>query len=167
MHLEPAFPAESLPHRPHLFSGYDSEPRHGDFPAPALLIQVPHVGPLVRSARRPSAAATARVRAHGAPAVPARSRKRRLRREVRMAGYVLATVVPMALAAALLRGAPAPTGSGHDVRTRIAAEIRPPAVSITFDPTALKPLAEPKSAVEFPGYLLPEEGAEEPAHAGG
>jgi hypothetical protein len=89
---------------------------------------------------------------------------------MRVAGCVLATALPLALAVALLRGAPAVGGDAPgrpDARSRIAAEIRPPAVSITLDPTTLNPLAEPESTVELPGYLLPDEGAEEPVHEGG
>lgn len=166
---ESALPAELLSYRPHVLAGYALEPRAASYPAPALLIQVPLVPPRVRPARRPSAAATERIRAHGASSFRGRTRRRRLRREMRVAGCVLATALPLALAVALLRGVPAVGGDADrpDARSRIAAEVRPPVVSITLDPTTLNPLAEPESTVELPGYLLPDEGSEEPVHEGG
>jgi hypothetical protein len=168
---EPALPTETYPHRPHVHAGFVPELPAASYPVPVLLIQVPLLAPRVRPARRPSVAATERVRAHGASPLPGRTRRRRLRREVRMAGYVLATAFPLALALALLRGAPAVgrDGSGPGPRPPVAAEIGPPGVSITLDPDALNPQFEPESTVVLPGYLLPDEGegAEEPAHAGG
>jgi hypothetical protein len=50
-------------------------------------------------------------------------------------------------------------GNGH-------ALAAPPAISISIEPAALAPYAEAESPVVFPGYLLPDDGCEEPAHAG-
>jgi hypothetical protein len=133
-----------------------------------LLIQVPAVrtpsrGP--RPARRPSATATARVRS-GAVAARGRSRpRRRLRKPVRVAGYGLLAAASFALAPLLLRaGAGAATpGPGPG----FAAVVRPPAVSLTVEtgPGVVPPRVEPP--VVLPGYLLPDDGVEEPSHAGG
>jgi hypothetical protein len=41
-----------------------------------------------------------------------------------------------------------------------------PTISISIEPAALAPYAEAESPVVFPGYLLPDDGGEEPAHAG-
>jgi hypothetical protein len=170
---EPALPTESHLHRPHVHAGFVPELPAPSHPVPVLLIEVPLMAPRVRPARRPSVAATERIRAHGASPLlgQTRQRRRRLRREVRMAGYVLAIALPLALALALLRGAPAVgrDGSGPAPRSPVATELRPPGIRITLDPSALNPQFEPESTVVLPGYLLPDEGegAEEPAHAGG
>jgi hypothetical protein len=42
----------------------------------------------------------------------------------------------------------------------------PPSISITIEPAVLTPIAGAESPVVFPGYLLPDDGCEEPAHAG-
>jgi hypothetical protein len=41
-----------------------------------------------------------------------------------------------------------------------------PTISISIEPAALAPYADAESPVVFPGYLLPDDGCEEPAHAG-
>jgi hypothetical protein len=41
-----------------------------------------------------------------------------------------------------------------------------PTISISIEPAALTPYADAESPVVFPGYLLPDDGREEPAHAG-
>jgi hypothetical protein len=41
-----------------------------------------------------------------------------------------------------------------------------PTISISIEPAALVPYAGAESPVVFPGYLLPDDGGEEPAHAG-
>jgi hypothetical protein len=41
-----------------------------------------------------------------------------------------------------------------------------PTISISIEPAVLAPHAEAESPVVFPGYLLPDDGREEPAHAG-
>ncbi len=87
-----------------------------------------------------------------------------------MAGYALLTGMPLALAALLLWGG-RPAESSTPDRGAIAADRptapRPPAISISIDPTALAPYAEVEPPVVLPGYLLPVDNAEEAAHAGG
>ena len=130
----------------------------GGFASPRacpVLIRVPRV----REARRPSASARGRLPSHG-PAtlggVGNGSRtnrpRRRLRREVRLAAWALLTLFPLCGAALFLRG---------------AVPARNPAapVSITIGPPAAS--WEVTAPVVFPGYLLPDDGAEEPRHAGG
>ena len=82
-----------------------------------------------------------------------------------MAGSLLLMVVPMALAAALLRGAPASVLHGSNDAATDLASARPPSVSISIEP----PGFETDRPVVLPGYLLPDDGtgSEEPAHAGG
>jgi hypothetical protein len=41
-----------------------------------------------------------------------------------------------------------------------------PTISISIEPPVLLPYAEARPPVVFPGYLLPDDGCEEPAHAG-
>jgi hypothetical protein len=55
-------------------------------------------------------------------------------------------------------------GRGAVGAARVAAA--PPAISISIEPAALAPYAEAESPVVFPGYLLPDDGGEVPAHAG-
>jgi hypothetical protein len=134
-----------------------------------LLIQVPAVRPVTRRARRPSASATARVRASSLPYARIQPR-RRLRREVRVAGSALLVVVTLALAAILLGRAPGkPVAREDSGRAPIATALRPPTVSISIEPTFQVPVAlpEPEPPVVLPGYLLPDDGVEEPGHAGG
>ncbi len=123
-----------------------------------LLIQVPSVR-VARLARRPSARAIERITVCGADAVA--PRRRRLRRKVRLTGCVLMMVAPLALAATLLHALPTATASDTD-RSNIAAR-RPPAVFLSIE----APGRESEPPVVFPGYLLPDDGNEEPAHAGG
>ena len=144
----------------------------------AILIQVPSVGPATRTrttrqARRPSSSALEWARVHGTPRVKLAPR-RRLRREIRLAGYALMMAAPLTLAALLLAGAPAADARSADgsagPRSRITASIRPPAVFLSLEPAILLPAtstSSPESPVVLPGYLLPDDGFEEPAHAGG
>ena len=123
-----------------------------------LLIQVPAVR-VPRQARRPSAKATERIRVHGADAI--RPRRRRLRREVRLVGSALMMVAFLALGATLLRALPSSLADGAE-RSNIAAR-RAPAVFLSIE----APGRETEPPVVLPGYLLPDDGTEEPAHAGG
>jgi hypothetical protein len=41
-----------------------------------------------------------------------------------------------------------------------------PAISISIEPAATTPVVDAESPVIFPGYLLPDDDSEEPAHAG-
>jgi hypothetical protein len=69
----------------------------------------------------------------------------------------------LALAAWLLPN----TAPADSARSRITAALRPPTVSLTIEPMNLMPTVETEQPVVLPGYLLPDDGAEEPAHAGG
>jgi hypothetical protein len=79
------------------------------------------------------------------------------------------TAASLALAAALLRGAPASTlALLGDGRGRVTS-VRPPSVSLSLaiEPPALATGMEPEPPVVLPGYLLPDDGIEEPADGGG
>jgi hypothetical protein len=115
------------------------------------------------------------------PALPARTgdgprpprplrRRRRLRREVRLAGSAALLALPVAAAAVLLGGArPAawPPEPAPGSRTPAAVEA-PPVVSIAMpiEPEAPVTLRERVPPVQFPDYVLPDDGSEEAAHAG-
>jgi hypothetical protein len=100
--------------------------------------------------------------------------RRRLRREIRVAGYALLSVLPLALASASLLGgrqaavfgAVRAAARGGSVGSDLARALAPPAISITIEPAGLSAPAEPEPPVVFPGYLLPDDGPEESAHAG-
>lgn len=132
-----------------------------------LTLQVPH-GRRIRQARRPSARASEWVR-RSAYAGPHRrpAPKRRLRREIRMAGYILMTAAPLALAVLLLAGAPEASGSASSLARSAVTRIRPPVISLSIEPPAIVPSARVELPVVLPGYLLPDDGAEESSHAGG
>jgi hypothetical protein len=170
MSREQGLRPDPAPARPHLTYTLrhdlerGREPSGGALPVLAVLIEVPAVRRPVRPARRPSATATARVRAHGARVGTPRPR-RRLRRELRAAGYLVASSLPLVLAAALLHGAPVSRGAGLSGAS--APAVRPPSVSISIEQSALGPRVEPEPPVVLPGYLLPADGPEEAAHAGG
>ncbi len=55
--------------------------------------------------------------------------------------------------------------SGHGPGAPGVAGFRP-TISISIEPAARTPYADAESPVVFPGYLLPDDGREEPAHAG-
>lgn len=129
------------------------------------MIRVPAVRSPV-AARRVAAAPSARFRSRTGRR-PYVATRRRLRREWRLAGGVLSLALPLALAALLLRTAPAagrPT-DGPGLATA-AARTNPPAVTLAVEgvTAAGSAFAAP---VVLPGYLLPDDGAEEPVHAGG
>jgi hypothetical protein len=102
-----------------------------------------------------------------------RRSRRRLRREVRTAGYGIVLIAILASVAPTVRGLaslirPHPEREAVIDARRAAqgvAGLRP-TISISIEPAALAPYAEVESPVAFPGYLLPDEGYEEPAHAG-
>jgi hypothetical protein len=119
-----------------------------------VLIQVPRVAAYSRPSRRWSGRARVKPR-------------RRLRREVRWVCYAMLAVLPPALSAfaywegrqAALLEIRAPQAA------EAAAEPLPPRVSLSIEPALPPPPAEPAAPVVFPGYLLPDDGLEEPAHA--
>jgi hypothetical protein len=67
-------------------------------------------------------------------------------------------------AAMLTQAEPAAGSRGRTCTTYAAAP--PPTISISIEPAVLAPYADAESPVVFPGYLLPDDGCEEPAHAG-
>jgi hypothetical protein len=76
----------------------------------------------------------------------------------------------LTLALVLLSGRPSSLGAATPARPPNIAALETPAVSISIslDPSALLPHAEPALPVVLPGYLLPaDDRVEEPVHAGG
>src|SRR5262245_25568665 len=130
-------------------------------PMVPVLIQVPALS------SRDRASARAAVRSQRRPA----ARRRRLRREVRMVGCTMLMAGPLLLASLLLWGG-RPNISMASARPSIDAacvedSVRTPPVSLTIDPSALTPFAaDIEPPVVLPGYLLPDDGCEESAHAG-
>jgi hypothetical protein len=130
-----------------------------------ILIQIPELPESLQN----QGPRTVRARPRSAVSRP----RRRLRREVRMAGYGILLMGTLAWISPALRGAlpvfvaqtgRAP-GSGEVLGTARVSGARP-TISISIEPAALAPYAEAESPVVFPGYLLPDDGGEEPAHAG-
>jgi len=108
-------------------------------------------------------------RAGGWP--PVRARRRRLRKEVRLAGLTLMSVLPASLLLLTLGGArpvarPA-VSQATGVPAAPARAVESCRVSLSFEPTGdPAPRAALVSVpVVFPGYLLPGDGHEESAHA--
>ena len=129
-------------------------------PAPAdrsaipVLIQVPRVS----ISTRPSTRCSTRERSKP---------RRRLRREVRWALYVLGVALAPALSAvAYWEGRQAAL---LEIRAPHAAqpegEPLPPRISLSIEPAVPLPPADPAPPVVIPGYVLPDDGLEEPAHA--
>jgi hypothetical protein len=97
-------------------------------------------------------------------------RRRRLRKEVRVAGLTMMSMLPLTLLFLTLGGA------GPTDRPAMAIIERLPAVPVraeviadvvlTFDTERTGPAPTATVPVVFPGYLLPVDGLEEPAHAG-
>lgn len=126
-----------------------------------ILIQVPKVG----TTRRLS----------GSTGPVASRRRRRLRKEVRVAGMTMLSVVPMGLLMLTLGGARPASRPPRSVNSGLATivDVRPTVVagiSLGFDSSApgSTPIARPRptATVQFPGYLLPDDGSEDLDHAG-
>ncbi len=133
----------------------------------AVLIRVPAIRPM-RPARRPSAHATARIRANRMT-VGHRPR-RRLRKSVRTAASLLLTFATLASAAILLRSGIAP-GAVPSVEARESSPPRlasasAPAVWLRIETAREGALSRPEPAVVLPGYVLPDDGMEDSHHAG-
>jgi hypothetical protein len=73
----------------------------------------------------------------------------------------------MLLALALVRGGPATGSASEELEQSVITTVRPPTISLSIEAPGVRIHAEPKSPVVFPGYLLPDDGGEESAHAGG
>ena len=111
-----------------------------------------------RTARSPSARATARIREQRSLYFRVKPR-RRLRREFRLLAYALKLAAPLMLGVAHFRG----VYSERSVEKSSSATInvvRPPAVSLMFEGTTTEP-------VVLPGYVLPYDGIEESSHHAG
>jgi hypothetical protein len=99
--------------------------------------------------------------------------RRRLRREVRVVGYGVLFIGTLAWISPVLRGT-LPVFLTQSDRVQASRGVLDtsrvlgarPTISISIEPAALAPYAEADSPVVFPGYLLPDDGGEEPAHAG-
>ncbi|MDR3634281.1 MAG: hypothetical protein P4L84_10800 [Isosphaeraceae bacterium] len=135
-------------------------PNPADRSAVPILIQVPRVSVYSRPSSRRSTRATARPR-------------RRLRREVRWALYVMLAALPPVLSAlaywegrhAALLEIRAPHSVDAAPEAAPEPEPLPPRISLSIEPAVPLPPAEPAAPVIIPGYLLPDDGLEEPAHA--
>jgi hypothetical protein len=105
---------------------------------------------------------------------PCRPRsRRRVRREVKLAGYGMMLMLTLAWLPQMSPGRwPATTPQSVSARASRGsncaayAAAPPPAISISIEPAVLAPYADAESPVVFPGYLLPDDGCEEKAHAG-
>ena len=138
---------------------YENEPRTASSPPsrPILLIEVPEVRSKTRIARPVYPTSFAAVRGQNRP-----RGRRRLRREFRLAGCVLAALLPTVLAMSFLhRSATAETAAEESTRPPF-----PPVVSLSIEAQGVTIQAEAPAPVVFPGYLLPVEGGEETSHAG-
>ena len=114
-------------------------------------------------------------------------RRRRLRREVRLTGYTVLAMVPLLLAlwswpvnrpirlsGAHLLSIPYPSGElrglpvqGDTELWASAEALRPvPPVLLSVEPFGTNGDADGETPVVFPGYLLPDDTREEPAHEG-
>ncbi len=90
-----------------------------------------------------------------------------------MAGYAVMAAAPLVVVSLMLCGSrPRALASdrhrfGHEARHAEFAkgECRP-LISISIEPAELPSSAEAEPPIVFPGYLLPADGSEEPAHAG-
>lgn len=129
----------------------------------AVLIEVPAVTAAHRSSRRIDPAAVGRRSPVGRPGT-ARSRaaahpRRRLRHEIRLTARVF-------LGLAIVAGAGTLFGMA---RPGPAASTRPavPRVAISREPAIAPPAVDLTTPVVFPGYLLPDDAMEAPAHEGG
>jgi hypothetical protein len=143
-----------------------SSQRTSDRPVVPILIQVPALPALMSPSARPSL----RVRAATSP----HRRRRRLRREVRVAAYAMMLAAPLVSAPLWIWGEwsstapraarpePACAADGKD----LAVAHHPPVISISIEPATGVTGAEAEPPVVFPGYLLPDDDSEEPAHAG-
>jgi hypothetical protein len=149
----------------------------------AILIEVPAV-----KAPRIRPAAMRRGGLVGRPS--ARRPRRRLRRELRLAGWVVLALAPLASGGALGWGslasravdrpvgnAVASTGNRGEVAFPLepnwragevsAGSLAPPSVVVlSIEPVVGAPAADAEVPIIFPGYVLPDDSLEEPAHEG-
>jgi hypothetical protein len=124
-------------------------------PAVPILIQVPT---LRASARR---------------LAPVRTRRRRLRKEVRVAGLTMMSVLPVGFLLLALGGAQPVDRPLSASLAKVSSESRrdaaiPPVLAVAAPGTeTVAPVAVPTCVpVVFRGYLLPADGPEEPEYEG-
>jgi len=151
-------------------------------PAP-VLIQVPHVRPNPTRGLHSVRHAETTLRPRGAP-----QPRRRLRREVRVAGYTLLALFPLVLAlshwndprsiphsATRLLSLPSHRsqreavdgGADRGAWISASAVTFPPAqVLLSIEPVGTAVDCDAETPVVFPGYLLPDDHHEEPVHEG-
>lgn len=124
--------------------------RRSPGPIAPVLIRVPNVATVRRSPVRSA------------------SRRRRLRREIRVAAYGVLTALPLSWAIiatgvfGVAPSTPAVASAEADDSPIVSITLGPPAPASAFLATAL----EPVRTVTLPGYLLPDEGPEGAEHAG-
>jgi len=87
--------------------------------------------------------------------------------------YALLTTIPLAIVVVFVSGGlpgtlfgAVPAAKIEAVRAETARVPMAPVITISIDPTVLVPAREGEPPVVFPGYLLPDDGSEEPANAG-
>jgi hypothetical protein len=146
----------------------------------AVLIEVPEVSaPRIRPARVPTA-------------MPAPAGRRRLRRRVRVAAWILLVLAPLVGSVGASRsnwssraiaqpdavtlagtrdddhraGAVALGASRPDDPSSAGAPGRLPVVVLSIESVAGAPAADAEVPIVFPGYVLPDDSLEEPAHEG-
>ncbi|HEV3166760.1 MAG TPA: hypothetical protein VGZ22_22225 [Isosphaeraceae bacterium] len=130
-----------------------------------VLIQVPDLSATRRSSHRFGSSATTTTR-----------RRRRLKREVRFAGAALLLMgMPLGWVFTTSGTAPEPTGVSARLigiegvgSPTIASAEDDPRLTLPIEPVVSVPSqARGEDApVVLPGYVLPDDGSEEPAHAG-
>jgi hypothetical protein len=132
-----------------------------------VLIQVPAVR--IRRARIEPGRSRRQAQGFGRP-VGTRRPRRRLKREIRMAAFACLAFAPILLAASVWCLHPSRPLAAAEVattsRTSDEPESTPAAVLISIEPAVSANESESETPVVFPGYLLPDDHREEPAHEG-
>jgi hypothetical protein len=176
--------SEALPTMPVLLPAASTQLTEAGFSEPApVLILVPHVRPSPTRRANFAGATTTSPRLKGV-----RRPRRRLRRQVRVAGYTLIGLLPLLLAwshwtdaqpirhpatrqpslPAHRAGQEAPEREMDPGAWVSASAVRtsPAPVSLSIEPAGTAVDSDTKTPVVFPGYLLPDDHHEEPVHEG-
>jgi hypothetical protein len=175
---------EALPTMPVLMPAASMPLTESGFlhPAPVLIL-VPHVRPSSTHCSSFAGSTAASPRLSGV-----RRPRRRLRRQVRVAGYTLLGLLPLLLAwnhwtdAQAIQhpgsrlpsppshrfGGEAPDGGTEPGAWNSAstATTSPTPVSLSIEPVGTAVDSDTETPVVFPGYLLPDDHHEEPVHEG-
>ena len=81
-----------------------------------------------------------------------------------MLGYAILTISTLLLSAVLVDGLPvSQAGVQNGIRSGVSGSLRPSVMLLSIEPS----FDGPEQPVILPGYLLPDDGVEEPFHAGG